>query len=156
MKGGFAVGCIFLAKISFHLVCRFVTASFTPPSLFSYLTTERNERELYIYIGEVRIRPQFTNFYRAPPVDKWFHAAAVWKKNSKEVFLFIDGQKVGTESGVPSYVKFKEDFPSTFDIGLKRDGGHSLIGHLRDLMIIGRHLTGEELTNMEGEKLLTL
>jgi len=68
--------------------------------------------------------------------------------------LFLDGQKVGTESNVPSDAKFKENFPSTFDVGLKRDGGHSLIGHLRDLMIIGRPLTGEELTNMEGEKLL--
>ena len=67
------------------------------------------------------------------------------------MFLFIDGQKVGTESGVPSYAEFKETFPSTFDIGLKRDAGHSLIGHLRDLMIIGRPLTGEELTNMEGK-----
>jgi len=69
--------------------------------------------------------------------------------------LFLDGQKVGTETGVPSNVKFKDDFPSSFDIGLKRDGGNTLRGHLRDLMIIGRHVTGEELTNMAGEKLLT-
>jgi len=68
--------------------------------------------------------------------------------------LFIDGQKVGTESNVPSNSTFKDDLPPTFDIGLKK-GGRSLIGHLRDLMIIRRPLTGEELTNMEGEKLLT-
>ena len=52
---------------------------------------------------------------------------------------------------MPSYIKFKDVFPLTFDIGLKRDAGHSLIGHLRDLMIIRGHLTGEELSNMEGE-----
>ena len=92
-----------------------------------------------------------TYFYRTPPVGKWFHAAVVWKRKPKEVFLFIDGQNVGTESGVPSYIKFKDDFPLTFDIGLKRDTGHSLIGHLRGLMIIRGHLTGEELSNMEGE-----
>ena len=56
---------------------------------------------------------------------------------------------------MPSNSKFKDDLPATFDIGLKRDARHSLIGHLKDLMIIGRPLTGEELTNMEGEKLLT-
>ena len=110
----------------------------------------------YIYIGEVRTRPpQLTYFYRDSPVGKWFHAAAVWNRDSQEVFLFIDGQKVGTESGVPDSIKFKEVFPSTFDIGLKRDGNDSLIGHLRDLMIIRRPLTGEELSNMEGEELLT-
>lgn len=91
-----------------------------------------------------------TYFYRAPPVGKWFHAAAVWKRNSKEVFLFLDGQNVGTEI-VPSNIKFKDNFPLTFDIGLKRDGDNSLIGHLRDLMIIRRPLTGDQLSNMEGK-----
>ena len=69
--------------------------------------------------------------------------------------MFLDGQKVGNQTGVPSTVKFKETLPPNFDIGLKRDGRNTLIGHLRDLMIIGKHLTGEELTNMAGEKLLT-
>ena len=91
-----------------------------------------------------------TYFYRTPSVGKWFHAAAVWNKDSKTVFLFLDGQNVGTEI-VPSDIKFKDDFPSTFDIGLKRDAGHSLTGHLRDLMIIRGPLTGEQLSNMEGE-----
>ena len=66
------------------------------------------------------------------------------------MFLFIDGQNVGSET-VPTYVEFKDDFPLTFDIGLKRDGNDSLIGHLRDLMIIRGPLTGEELSNMEGK-----
>ena len=70
--------------------------------------------------------------------------------------MFLDGEKVGTETNVQSVVKFKDALPTSFDIGLKRDGGHSLIGHVSDLMIIGKHLTGEELTKMKGKKFLTL
>lgn len=70
--------------------------------------------------------------------------------------MFLDGEKVGTETDVPSTVKFKDVLPTSFDVGLKRDGGHSLIGHVRDLMIIRKHLTGEQLTKMKGKKFLTL
>ena len=143
----------FFAKISLNLVCLAQPRSHT--TFLIFLLEYRKKLAWAIYlIREVRIRPRFTYFYSKPPVDEWFHAAAVWKRDSEEVFLFIDGQKVGTESNVPSNSTFKDDLPPTFDIG-RKNGRHSLIGHLRDLMIIRRPLTGEELTNMEGEKLLT-
>ncbi|XP_020611779.1 C-type lectin BPL-like [Orbicella faveolata] len=84
-----------------------------------------------------------------PPIDQWFHATVVWKKSSKAVFLLIDGRLVGNQATVPTYITFQDSFPSSYDIGLKRDiANTSLRGHLRDLMIFGRDLTGEELADM--------
>ena len=98
---------------------------------------------------------QRTRLYRASPIDEWFHAAVAWKKSSKEVCLFIDGQEVGKAS-VPSYITFRDDFPLFYDIGHMRDlASESLKGYLRDLMIFGRDLTGNELSTMAGEELLT-
>ncbi|KAJ7351702.1 hypothetical protein OS493_035962 [Desmophyllum pertusum] len=82
-----------------------------------------------------------------PPIDKWFHAAAVWDRNANEARLFLDGQKVGTKP-VESDWYLRDNSHSVYDIGLKRVGGVTLRGYLRDLMIIGRALTGEELTNI--------
>ena len=45
----------------------------------------------------------------------------------------------------------RDNSHSVYDIGLKRDGGVTLRGYLRDLIIIGKALTGEELTNITGE-----
>ncbi|KAL9950358.1 hypothetical protein ACROYT_G042845 [Oculina patagonica] len=85
----------------------------------------------------------------SPPIDKWFHAAAVWDRNANEAYLFLDGEKVGTEA-VSSDAYFRDiNLYSLYDIGLKRDNGKTLRGYLRDLMIIGRALTGEELNNIE-------
>lgn len=76
----------------------------------------------------------------------------VWKKSSKAVFLLIDGRLVGNQATVPTYITFQDSFPSSYDIGLKRDiANTSLRGHLRDLMIFGRDLAGEELADMAGE-----
>ncbi|XP_078354358.1 C-type mannose receptor 2-like isoform X1 [Oculina patagonica] len=83
----------------------------------------------------------------SPPKDKWFHAAAVWDRNANKAYLFLDGKKVGTQA-VASDIYFRDDSYSFYDIGLKRDGNDSLRGYLRDLMIIRRALTGEELTSM--------
>lgn len=66
--------------------------------------------------------------------------------------MLIDGQEVGNHAVVPAYITFQDSFPSSYDIGLKRDIANiSLRGHLRDLMIFGRDITGEELADMEGE-----
>ena len=76
----------------------------------------------------------------------------VWKRSTKEVLLFLDGQEVGSQSGVPTTVQFRDDFPPFYDIGQKRDiTNNSLKGYLRDLMIIEKELTGEELATMAGE-----
>ena len=76
----------------------------------------------------------------------------VWKRSTKEVLLFLDGQEVGSQSGVPTTIQFRDDFPPFYDIGQKRDIiNSSLKGYLRDLMIIERELTGEELATMAGE-----
>ena len=89
-------------------------------------------------------------FSRSPPTDKWFHAAVVLDRNGNEARLLLDGQKVGTYP-VQSDWYLRDNSHSVYDIGLKRDDGKAFRGYLRDLMIIGNALTGEELTNITGE-----
>ena len=80
-----------------------------------------------------------------------FHAAAVWDREAKEARLFLNGQNVGTEV-VPDNTYFKNIAQYSFYyIGLKRDTFYSLRGYLRDLMIIRRALTGEELSSIAGQ-----
>ena len=88
-------------------------------------------------------------FFRSPPVDKWFHMAAVWDRNANEAYLFLDGQKVGTEAQASgSYLR--DNSHTVYDIGLKRDSTDTLRGYLRDLIIFGKALTEEELVNITG------
>ena len=88
---------------------------------------------------------------RSPPIDKWFHLAAVWDSNANEAYLFLDGEKVGA-AAITSGSYPKQNSHSVYDIGLKRDNGNVLRGYLRDLMVVGKALTGEELTNMTGTR----
>ena len=96
----------------------------------------------------------FKNFFpflsRSTPVDKWFHVAAVWDSNASEAQLFLDGEKVGTQAQSSGSNPVKS-FRSVYDIGIMRISGQVLRGYLRDLMIVGRALTGEELTNITGK-----
>ncbi|XP_078354451.1 uncharacterized protein LOC144639065 [Oculina patagonica] len=90
----------------------------------------------------------------SPPIDKWFHAAAVWDRNANETYLFLDGKKVGTQA-VPSDTYFRDNDCSFYDIGLRRALDRHLRGFLRDLIIFGRALTGEELTSIAAGEELT-
>ncbi|KAL9951346.1 hypothetical protein ACROYT_G043997 [Oculina patagonica] len=81
------------------------------------------------------------------PIDKWFHIAAVWDRNANEAQLFLNGEKVGTEA-LPNGSYPAETSHSFYDIGYKSDSWVALKGHLRDLMVVGKALTGEELTNI--------
>ncbi|KAJ7363152.1 hypothetical protein OS493_011430 [Desmophyllum pertusum] len=83
----------------------------------------------------------------SPPIGNWFHVAAVWDRDANEARLFLDAQKVGTQP-MQSDSYLRNNSHAVYDIGLKRDTDHTLRGYLRDLMIIGGALTGEELTNI--------
>ncbi|KAJ7363155.1 hypothetical protein OS493_011433 [Desmophyllum pertusum] len=84
---------------------------------------------------------------QSPPIGNWFHVAAVWDRDANEARLFLDAQKVGTQP-MQSDWYLRDNSHAVYDIGLKRDGNKTLRGYLRDLMIIGGALTGEELTNI--------
>ncbi|KAJ7363158.1 C-type lectin domain 19 member A [Desmophyllum pertusum] len=84
---------------------------------------------------------------QSPPIGNWFHVAAVWDRNVNETRLFLDAQKVGAEP-VQSDSYLRDNSHAVYDIGLKRDTNETLRGYLRDLMIIGRALSDEELTNI--------
>ncbi|KAJ7394598.1 hypothetical protein OS493_000416 [Desmophyllum pertusum] len=69
----------------------------------------------------------------SPPIGNWFHVTGVLDRNGSEARLFLNGKKIGID-------------PVQSDWW---DASHTyaLRGYLRDLMIIGRALTDEELTN---------
>ena len=76
--------------------------------------------------------------------------AAAWDQIANEAYVFLNGQKVGTEAQESgSYLR--DNSHTVYDIGLKRDGGETLKGYLRDLMIIGKAVTEEELVNITGK-----
>ena len=81
--------------------------------------------------------------------------AAAWDQDTNEVYILLDGQKVGTQNQASgSYLG--NNSHTVYDIGLKRDGSWTLRGYLRDLMIIGKALTEEELANITSNlKLLS-
>ena len=87
---------------------------------------------------------------RSLTIDKWSHVAAVWDANLNKAHLFLDSERFGSES-LTSGSYPRDNSHSVYDIGLKRDAGISLKGHLRDLMVIGRAVTHEELLNMAGK-----
>ena len=87
---------------------------------------------------------------RSLTIDKWSHVAAVWDANLNKAHLFLDSERFGSES-LTSGSYPRDNSHSVYDIGLKRDTGISLKGHLRDLMVIGRAVTREELLNMAGK-----
>ena len=64
--------------------------------------------------------------------------------------MFLDGEKIGTEA-LTSGTYPSENSHSVYHIGLKRDDGNTLRGYIRDLMVLGRALTGEELNNVTGK-----
>ena len=74
----------------------------------------------------------------------------MWDANLNKAHLFLDSERFGSES-LTSGSYPRDNSHSVYDIGLKRDTGISLKGHLRDLMVIGRAVTREELLNMAGK-----
>ena len=87
---------------------------------------------------------------RISPVDKWFHIAAVWDRHANEAQLFKDGKKVKTQA-LSSGSYPRQTSRLYYDVGLKKDNGKVLRGFMRDLMIVGRAVTEEELTNMTSK-----
>ena len=86
-------------------------------------------------------------FYRTPKIDEWFHAAAVWNRDERKTYLYLNGQEIGSDKSntIP------KNFPATTcDIGLKRNGNVTTRGYSKTLMIVGAALTGEEIINMKG------
>ena len=87
-------------------------------------------------------------FYRTPKIDEWFHVAAVWNRDERRIYLYLNGQEVGRSNKVNTIPK---NFPATTcDIGLKRNGNVTTRGYSKTLMIVGAALTGEEIINMKG------
>ncbi|XP_022783051.1 uncharacterized protein LOC111323875 [Stylophora pistillata] len=87
----------------------------------------------------------------SPPIDQWFQAAAVWDRQTSEVHLFLNSHKVGTQQ-VASDIFLAETSHTAYDIGLKRDNMGSLRGNLKNLTIISRALSVEEIANISDPK----
>ena len=74
--------------------------------------------------------------------------AAVWDRDANKAYLYQDGQNVASEPMTSHAIRQSYSF---YDIGLKRGGNQSLKGYLRDLMIIGKALTSDEIINIKGK-----
>ena len=88
-------------------------------------------------------------FSSTPPTDTWFHAAAIWDRTAKEVYLYVNGTKVGTEA-VQAHWYVRDTNPALHDIGLKRDYGETLKGYLGDLMVFGDALNEDGIRRILG------
>ena len=77
--------------------------------------------------------------------------AVTLDRSASEAYIFLDGQKVGTEAQA-SGLYLRNTSHTVYDIGLKRDTGLTLRGYLRDLMIIGKALSEGELANITGTR----
>ena len=76
--------------------------------------------------------------------------AAAWDRNASEAYVFLNGQRVGTQAQA-SGTYLKDNNHTVYDIGLKRDHRVTLKGYLRDLMVIGKAMNEEELANITGK-----
>lgn len=68
-----------------------------------------------------------------------------WDRNINKLYLFLDGQEAGSkdlssDAGPQAY-----NPSALYDIGLIRNSDFKLKGYLKDLMVIGRAVTEEEL-----------
>ena len=60
-------------------------------------------------------------------------------------YSFLNGQKIASQSVSSDAAPKDYNSSKEFDIGRKRNSGATLKGYLRDLMIIGSALTGEQI-----------
>ena len=87
--------------------------------------------------------------YRIPPIGAWFHAAAVWDRTTNEVFICLNGAKVGCE-GVQANWYLADRSSPIHHIGLKQDKGTTLNGYLGDLMVFGEALNEDDIKRVLG------
>ena len=78
--------------------------------------------------------------------------AFTWSRENRTGELFSNGTQIGTEA-VKDHnrtIDLKPNDHAVFDIGLKRDGKKekTLHGYLRDLMVITRAISDEEVKNI--------
>ena len=80
-------------------------------------------------------------------VGEWMHVASTWSRENRIGKLYINGIQTG-QQGVTDPTKSLDLNPTghkVFDIGLKRDAGNTLDGYLRDLIVIGKAISDQEL-----------
>ena len=75
--------------------------------------------------------------------------AVAWDQTVNEAYILLNGSKIGTEPQTAG-TYLRDNSHSSYDIGLKRDGPTYMRGYIRDLMIIGRAVTVEEVANITG------
>ena len=83
---------------------------------------------------------------------QWIHVTFTWSRENRTGELFSNGTQIGTEAVKDhhSTIDLKPNDHAVFDIGLKRDSKEkkTLHGYLRDLMVITRAISDEEVKNI--------
>ena len=81
-------------------------------------------------------------------LNEWQHVAFVWDREALKGRTYINGDLTGKQHAHAADNGYGYDLVSSnhtvYDIGLKRDSKVSLLGYLRDLLIIKRALAANE------------
>ncbi|KAJ7360362.1 hypothetical protein OS493_016994 [Desmophyllum pertusum] len=85
-------------------------------------------------------------------IGEWMHVAFTWSRENRvgKLYMYINGTKTGERAGSPGNLDLNPTNHTVFDIGLKRErmDKSTLHGYLRDLMVIDRAITEEELKSI--------
>ena len=81
------------------------------------------------------------------------HVAFTWSRENRVGKLYINGTKSGEMGATSGNLDLNPSGHTVFDIGLKRDSSmdkSTLHGYLRDLMVIDREISEEDLNDIFG------
>ena len=104
--------------------------------------SERQDFSLSLFLAA------FYLFSGTLQLNEWQHVAFVWDREALKGRTYINGDLTGKQHAHAADNGYGYDLVSSnhtvYDIGLKRDSKVSLLGYLRDLLIIKRALAANE------------
>jgi len=152
-----------IQNISFSILCWVQVLSLKPPPHIYSDWSEPHQFRLYFESnknlcaelrGHIRKIDNILILCRRTEITtgQWIHVAFTWSRENRTGELFSNGTQIGTEA-VKDHDRTIDLNPTNhivFDIGLKRDDGtgKTLHGYLRDLMVITRAISDEEVKSI--------
>lgn len=83
-------------------------------------------------------------------VGEWMHVASTWSRENQVGKVYINGIKTGQQHVTdPSKgLDLNPTGHTVYDIGLKRDTRATMDGYLRDLMVIDKAISDQEIKSI--------
>ena len=86
-------------------------------------------------------------------MNEWQHVSFVWDRESLKGRTYINGDLTGEQTALSGNgYDLVSNSHAVYDIGVKRDSNLLFHGYLRDLMIIKRALTANEVQDIYSGK----